>query len=81
MKRDLNFHPLGKVFRKGLDKTAVGYQEEGVIKLLKDIGDGLASNVNRSNGRPDTITMMIDQTDLMMGLMMKMETIMPICLI
>ena len=81
MKRDLNFHPLGKAFSTGLDKTAVGYQEEGVLKLLKDIGDGLAGNVNRSNNRPDTITMMIDQTDLMMGLMMKMETIMPICLI
>ena len=37
----------------GLDQTAVGYQEEGVIKLLKDIRDGLAGNVNRLNNRPD----------------------------
>ena len=37
----------------GLDKTAQGYQEEGVIKLLKDIRDGLAGNVNRLNNRPD----------------------------
>ena len=36
----------------GLDKTAVGYQEEGVIKLLKDIRDGLANGVIRPN-RPD----------------------------
>ena len=36
-----------------MDKTAVCYQEEGVIKLLKYIRDGLAGNVNRSNNRPD----------------------------
>ena len=47
------FSPLGKAFSTGLDKTAVGYQEEGVIKLLKDIRDGLAGNVNRLNNRPD----------------------------
>ena len=34
--------PLGQTFSTGLDKTAQGYQEEGVIKLLKDIRDGLA---------------------------------------
>ena len=39
----------------GLDKTAQGYQEEGVIKLLKDIRDGLANGVNRrpNDNRPD----------------------------
>ena len=42
--------PLGKAFSTGLDKTVQGYQEEGVIKLLKDIRDGLA---NRPNNRPD----------------------------
>ena len=54
---DLNFKPnaldkarfefssLGKTFNTGLDKTAQGYQEEGIIKLLKDIRDGLAGNV------------------------------------
>ena len=39
----------------GLDKTAQGYQEEGVIKLLKYIRDGLAGGVNRrtNDNRPD----------------------------
>ena len=39
------FSPLGKTFSMGLDKTAQGYQEEGIIKLLKDIRDGLASGI------------------------------------
>ena len=52
-KARFEFSPLGKAFSTGLDKTAVGYQEEGVIKLLKDIRDGLAGNVNRPNNRPD----------------------------
>ena len=52
------FSPLGKAFSTGLDKTAQGYQEEGVIKLLKDIRDGLRGGVNRSDDdrpgdRPD----------------------------
>ena len=29
-----------------LDKTAQGYQDEGVMKLLKDVRDGLAAGVN-----------------------------------
>ena len=39
----------------GLDKTPQGYQEEGVIKILKDIRDGLAGGVNRgpNDNRPD----------------------------
>ena len=39
----------------GLDKTSQGYQEEGVIKLLKDIRDGLVGGVNRrpDDNRPD----------------------------
>ena len=36
----------------GLNKTAEGYQEEGVIKLLKYIRDGLAGGANRPN-RPN----------------------------
>ena len=44
------FSLLGKAFSVGLDKTSQGYQEEGVIKLIKDIRDGLAGGVN---GRPD----------------------------
>ena len=40
-KARFEFSALGKTFSTGLDKTAQGYQEEGVIKLLKDIRDGL----------------------------------------
>ena len=49
------FSPLGKAFNVGLDKTAQDYQEEGVIKLLKDIRDGLVGRVNRrpNDNRPD----------------------------
>ena len=39
------FCPLGKTFSTGLDKTAQGYQEEGIMKILKDIRDALAGNV------------------------------------
>ena len=51
-KAKFEFSPLGKVFSTGLDKTAEGYQEEGVIKLLKDIRDGSAGGANRPN-RPN----------------------------
>ena len=44
-KARFEFSPLGKTFSMGLDKTAQCYQEEGIIKLLKDIRDGLAGNV------------------------------------
>ena len=48
------FSPVGKTFSTGLDKTLIGYQEEGVIRLLKDIRDGLAGGI-RPGGldRPD----------------------------
>ena len=52
-KARFEFSSLGKAFSTGLGKTAVGYQEEGVIKLLKDTRDGLAGHVNRPNNRPD----------------------------
>ena len=56
-KARFEFSPLGKTFSTGLDKTAQGYQEEGVIKLLKDIRDGLRGGVNRldydRSDRPD----------------------------
>ena len=55
-KARFEFSPLGKTFSTGLDKTVQGYQEEGVIKLLKDIRDGLRGGRNRldDNGdRPD----------------------------
>ena len=34
-KARFEFSPLGKAFSTGLDKTAQGYQEECLIKLLK----------------------------------------------
>ena len=44
-KARFEFSPLGQTFSAGLDKTAQGYQEEGIIKLLKDIRDGLAGGI------------------------------------
>ena len=44
-KARFEFSPLGQTFNTGLDKNAQGYQEECIIKLLKDIRDGLAGNV------------------------------------
>ena len=41
-KAKFEFSPLGQTFSTGLYKTAQGYQEEGVIKLLKGFRDGLA---------------------------------------
>ena len=44
-KARLDFSPLGKTFSMGLDKTAQGYQEEGTMKILKDIRDDLAGGI------------------------------------
>ena len=44
-KARFEFSPLGQTFSIGLDKTAQGYQEEGVMKLLIDIRDGLRGGV------------------------------------
>ena len=56
-KAKFEFSSLGKTFSMGLDKTAQGYQEEGAIKLLKDIRDSLARpprpNSNRDDNRDD----------------------------
>ena len=52
-KAKFEFSPFGKAFSTGLDKTAEGYQEEGVIKILKDIRDGLANGVIRPNNMLD----------------------------
>ena len=63
-KARFEFSPLGKTFSTGLDKTAQGYQEEGVIKLLKDIRDGLRG-VNRrpnDNRRDDEFDNMSDDS-------------------
>ena len=52
-KARFEFFPLGKTFSKGLDKNVQGYQEEGVIKLLKDIRDSLARPPRPNNNRDD----------------------------
>ena len=44
-KARFQFSPLGQTFSIGLDKTAQGYQEEGVMKLLNNIRDSLAGGV------------------------------------
>ena len=48
-KARFEFPPLGKTFSTGLDRNAQGYQEEGVIKLLKDIRDALRGVDRRPN--------------------------------
>ena len=50
-KARFEFFPLGKTFSAGLDKTAQGYQEEGAMKLLKDIRDSLKGGARPP--RPD----------------------------
>ena len=45
-KARFEFSPLGRAFNEGLDKTIPNYQEEGVIKLLKEIRDNLAGRIN-----------------------------------
>ena len=44
-KASFAFPPLGKTFSTGLDKTAQGYQEEVIVKILKDIRDALKSGI------------------------------------
>ena len=41
-----DFSPLGKTFSTGLNRTIPNYQKEGVIKLLKDIKNGLSNRIN-----------------------------------
>ena len=52
-KARFEFSPLDKAFSTGSAKTAQGYQEEGIIKLLKGIRDGLRGGVIRPNNRPN----------------------------
>ena len=56
-KARFEFSPLGQTFSIGLDKTAQGYQEEGVMKLLKNITDvlegGIAPRAPRAPRGPD----------------------------
>ena len=52
-KARFEFSPLGQTFNAGLDKNAQGYQEDGIIKLLKYIRDGLAGGITpRVPGTP-----------------------------
>ena len=44
-KARFEFSPLSQTFNTGLDKNDKGYQEEGIVKLLKDIRDGLAGGI------------------------------------
>ena len=57
-KARFEFSPLGKTFSAVLDKTAEGYQEEDVMKLLKDIRDSLRGGVRPPdyNNMPDLQT-------------------------
>ena len=53
-KARFEFSPLGETFSTELDKTAQGYQEECIMKLLKDIRDGLAGGITpRAPRGPD----------------------------
>ena len=45
-KARFEFSPLGRAFNEGLDKTIPNYQEEGAIKLLKEIRDNFAGGIN-----------------------------------
>ena len=74
-RKDLNYKPnaldkarfefpsLGQTFSTGLDKTAQGYQEEGVIKLLKDIRDGVAGGVRPPKPGPGGLDRPDDNND------------------
>ena len=73
-KARFEFSPLGKTFSMGLDKTAQGYQEEGVVKLLKDIRDGLRGSVRQPG--PEIIMMMMIIIMMMIIMMIIMMMIM-----
>ena len=81
-KARFEFSPLGQTFSStGLDKTAQGYQEEGVIKLLKDIRDGLrpsGPDDNNDDSNDDNSDNNDDNSDEMMIIMMLMMIIMMI---
>ena len=54
-KARFEFSALGKTFSTGLDKTAQGYQEEGIIKLLKDIRDGLVDGMDTNTRKTKSV--------------------------
>ena len=59
-KARFEFSPLGKTFSMGLNKTVPNYQEEGVIKLLKDIRDSLAGRINIPSKPPKDTRLSFD---------------------
>ena len=78
-KARLQFSPLGQTFSMRLDKTAKGYQKEGVTKLLKDIRDSLRGNVrplgpddNNDNNNDNMIMVMIMMIMIMIMMMIIM---------
>ena len=82
-KARFEFSSLGKTFSTGFDKTAQGYQEEGIIKLLKDIRDALVGGIiprapTRPDDNDDNMIMMIMT---IMMIMMVMMIMMMICMI
>ena len=70
-KTRFGFSPLGKAFSTGLDKTAQGYQEKGVIKLLKDIRGGVKEETMKMIMMMEMI-MMIEMIMMMEMMMMMM---------
>ena len=72
-KARFEFSPLGKTFNTGLDKTAQGYQEEGITKLLKDIRDSLAGNIIILQDHQDLIIMEMMIMEMIIMEMMIME--------
>ena len=52
-KAKFEFSPLGKAFNEGLDKNVMGYKDEGIIKLLKDIRDRIGGFVGGDDGNND----------------------------
>ena len=73
-KARFEFSPLGKTFSTGLDKNVQGYQEEGIIKLLKGIRDSLARPPRPNNNRDDN-------DDMIMMIMIMIMMIMIIMII
>ena len=75
-KARFKFSPLGKTFSVGLDKTPQGYQEEGVMKLLKDIRDSSRGGARAprpdNNDNNDNIITVIIIIIIMMVMMMMM---------
>ena len=52
-KARFEFSPLGKTFSAGLDKTAQGYQEEGIMKLLRGGARQPRPDNNNDNNNDD----------------------------